>query len=1543
MATETINFDCNEFKIDDVEVDHEDAILKQELDRLISEQLGSFDLSDEEDQLGLVENDSIPVSSNHLINIFDEGKLSLLEGAIQNLKECSENATTNSNELMNSGCSNQYSRNSHRISSSFGQCILNTHGFQQSESTNNEFDKYENSNNSHSFGNNQHAPKGASVDPAISLDSSLPDETGKPLPNITRHVEEPFASQDANSLPPDPTGSLQTSSSAWSFVPPSSPHFLSTPNPRICPGSYKVLTSSYVTFDRLTQTSVPIDTLGMRPTRTQAASNEVVENVPQKNVFIPSIVPVTSSSAYENVDSYLLLTDKQDRRELLYAARGHQLQALQAEIVQLKEDIAKEKRLSNHRLLLAEGDKERLRSELSAKEGAVESLRNELAAKQENFEALRKQLQQNEESQKKLGEELSALRSTNESLSSQLVELTTGNALKRAEEREAQLTESLEQRFISKTEEIKAELITTKRHLTEKEVEVTDLRRQLEISKAEIIKAQQTHNEMIKEANKQLEEAQKHCQQLASSSLCSEVTSLRQRVIELETSKKITEDVNKILQDELRDFRDQVSIYESVLKLDVFFHGNDENQILHETSEYTPVGVKGRYSVKSVAFADNDVIDHRRTNPQRRRPCSAIERPIHNTREGAYTFTDWHSDEQSNRFRQNSGGKQVHSDSDDHVGKLGEREQSYFQLFPSQGILTSTPAVSVISPKSPMAKLRSELERCLINYKAKREQITRLHETLYTTRCQLHQSKEESEKAEKSARLLQERVLSLEQELSTLRTISENPGPREVVLSGQLERLRGDYAHLEEELQVTRSRLQAALGAETKALEAEKAASERLAAFTAERDAAVNRAKAVCEAEYTAMRRRLEADWSNERESNTRLAEEKLTDMRNKLCNMEREVQRVTNLYQESQMSVKQAVERALMEAMKLREAERMRFWREELPEQIEAARQSWILQMKAQNTGTNDLINKFKNKGTQTEECTSVNVGVNTSNVEKSTICVQTELGEFLSLKFGVAIREPITDSFNEIKSVLLNKYPVLSEYLPEECLFYLCTHLTETSYINIYHLEKEIATSSHNIIRHLLKQIEGEINKLADVYKVAHIFDKNADKDFSLESHFASKYFDPSIKSNFVNTTLDKSSEILEQTSPNYLTKYSKIQLSKIVDCEYQSVLAKIHLLFVSLYDTSTSLRKLESSSLNVSSVSNEHKSIQVKGLEAEHYYSTMQKIKADVLNYVELCQSRAAQILHSELARVHRRACRQFTSQLRQALLEAGAPSFRSARCSDFPNKTIDHGNTIDFSTIKDNLCQLNTSSRDIGLSGASKNDDFKAITIFPTQSSHSDLESLLHVIDEVCASIEAKFCSDTTTGSRLFGQFTVSNSPSNKIQQSPVSNSNMSVFSGVESVTTSSYDNVTHNPYIVLECEQRQPTRLNDHSHIKQNQDHKLSTGSVPNQFSNLLNKVNKSPEVSYGVNSNSLNPTGDLPQHITCLSDPTTQKKTIDRNTNKPIPTPRTARPGFVNVIKPPSKPIEFSELPSLNNCRDKKLVHSELCKLFESFHGYFMK
>ena len=67
-------------------------------------------------------------------------------------------------------------------------------------------------------------------------------------------------------------------------------------------------------------------------------------------------------------------------------------------------------------------------------------------------------------------------------------------------------------------------------------------------------------------------------------------------------------------------------------------------------------------------------------------------------------------------------------------------------------------------------------------------------------------------------------------------------------------------------LQVIRGRLQDALAAEARATAGERTARERLEASAAEREAAVERTRAACEAHYITSRRRLESQLSAEHE-----------------------------------------------------------------------------------------------------------------------------------------------------------------------------------------------------------------------------------------------------------------------------------------------------------------------------------------------------------------------------------------------------------------------------------------------------------------------------------------------------------------------------------------------------------------------------------------------------------------------------------------------------------------------------------------------------
>lgn len=87
-------------------------------------------------------------------------------------------------------------------------------------------------------------------------------------------------------------------------------------------------------------------------------------------------------------------------------------------------------------------------------------------------------------------------------------------------------------------------------------------------------------------------------------------------------------------------------------------------------------------------------------------------------------------------------------------------------------------------------------------------------------------------------------------------------------------------------------------------------------------------------------------------------------------------------------------------------------------------------------------------------------------------------------------------------------------------------------------------------------------------------------------------------------------------------------------------------------------------------------------------------------------------------------------------------------------------------------------------------------------------------------------------------------------------------------------------------------------------------------------------------------------TENLPSNITSSVNSSTHIKSSDNNVYKPIPTPRTPRPAFVNVIDSSPKLGGFPELESINivnNYWDKKPVHTQLYKLFENFHNHSMK
>ncbi|CAH8443959.1 unnamed protein product [Dicrocoelium dendriticum] len=1071
----------------------------------------------------------------------------------------------------------------------------------------------------------------------------------------------------------------------------------------------------------------------------------VVSNDNNNPVRSPIIQPYTAIDMESSV--------RNDRRDILYAARGRQIEALQADLSQLHSEAAKEKRVAAHRLMLAEGEKQILVEKLASADGMIQTLRKELQDREESLAKLRHQLSESEVSKEKLTTELSALKSTNESLSAQLVELSTGDAVRRVEEREDRLTAALERRFTLVNEELLTDLQQANRRLSEKEKQLVDLERQLETFKAESHKARCDFNETIARTNKQLEETQQHCQRLASSAMCSEVTSLRHRLCEMETSRKITEDVNKILQDELQDLREQVSLYENVLKLDGFCDAgkvDDEDSLQYNRNTLYPnsfpVGRKRPKSVDHmVTFEPEVTMSGSSTKP---RPASALERRALDTPD-PHTVKEFRLlPNDAGEFALDAPRSCIKTQSFPKSGSkaIPCRDPDPFHCLSQLDVLTSTPV-----PSAMMCRLRSELMRCLTKYKAKREQVTRLHEVVFTTRCQLHQVVESSKMSEKNADALQDRVVSLERELANAREITEAPGPLENVLQCQLKRLKEDYGNLEQELQSTRTRLQTALGAEARALEDAKTANERLAASAAERDAAVERARAVCEMHYTSMRRRLESEWTAEREAATLQAEQMIQRLRHECNEREKAIQKLTHLYEDTQMATQRAVENALIQAMEEREAERIRFWREELPNQLAIARMNsdreWAEKC---DIAVREAVAACEKKCALEHTATSLpDAGYSSpksTTAHLSTKCSQTEMDDLLSL-YGLL--EPAPNVKGDFPHMRL-----LQKVFGPQCARCLHAQLIPSTVVTTRLLDKQL----YLFIR---KRLQSHRWRTWDI--VANAIDQLV-KPQQLERLVCG-----SAKSSGLPVTLSTPSEqpladticsrLRSSSSPDVSSGNEDDGDNDIESSSRTNVLSRLQLLVFALSDLQAKLE--EAKRKPPTSEPSTGLSTNANLVASDLYRTTLQKIKQDVLAYVHSCQTRAAQTLHFELARVHRRACRQFMTHLRRALYDAGALGPASdmisplKRSSSVPRTVFEPGPSSSqsgksYSGDGEYRPVSATVPSRVGSSGA--NSTIQSTALIP----QCDLESLLHIIDGVCAFTESNFQTYLSAGSALFSR-------------------------------------------------------------------------------------------------------------------------------------------------------------------------------------------
>ncbi|XP_062439672.1 centrosomal protein of 152 kDa [Rhea pennata] len=326
--------------------------------------------------------------------------------------------------------------------------------------------------------------------------------------------------------------------------------------------SYKV---TYKPYQNGIQQKVPMTQEGTR-------RNEVFEDL--QHEFLGS-----DENSSENMQIIQL--------QVLNKARERQLEELNEKL----EESAQQIRYLNHQLSMVKDEKDGLAVSLRESQKLYQNGKEREVHLEGQIKALETQIQTLTASEEQLLKQSKVAEVAIESMQKQLLELQRSDALQRAREQHEAVISALKQKYEKQVLLLEQKLDTTNSALREQNElcnrlgeHVKQLEKMLEENKCE-------KTEIINRLTRSLEESQKQCANLLQTGSIQETNQLRLQLQQAQSAHMISNNMNKALQEELMDLKEEITLYESAAKLGVFL--NDAGGELSES--YVDLGIKSNW------------------------------------------------------------------------------------------------------------------------------------------------------------------------------------------------------------------------------------------------------------------------------------------------------------------------------------------------------------------------------------------------------------------------------------------------------------------------------------------------------------------------------------------------------------------------------------------------------------------------------------------------------------------------------------------------------------------------------------------------------------------------------------------------------------------------------------------------------------------------------------------------------------------------------------------------------------------------------------
>ena len=271
--------------------------------------------------------------------------------------------------------------------------------------------------------------------------------------------------------------------------------------------------------------------------------------------------PLTSAlNGRENLErQFLSAGDSGQTLQILYEARGHQIQRLQEELASYKQGQDQDLRSLNHELALLKGDKATLESTVQHLKAAADGQVEENRQLRDELDGLQRKLDLLQKAKATISKELESSNLMIQTLQSQVTDLQSSDTLIKAKHQHDQVVKSLRERHEVETFHLQQELERLQAKIQSKENEVDVLR-------SKVARSQRDHDvllveksETIKNLQHRLDQTQKQLGEYLSDKSAQTDSNVRAM------HKKAQEDQEKYAND-IIGFSDEIKDLEAKLR-----------------------------------------------------------------------------------------------------------------------------------------------------------------------------------------------------------------------------------------------------------------------------------------------------------------------------------------------------------------------------------------------------------------------------------------------------------------------------------------------------------------------------------------------------------------------------------------------------------------------------------------------------------------------------------------------------------------------------------------------------------------------------------------------------------------------------------------------------------------------------------------------------------------------------------------------------------------------------------------------------------------